>query len=386
MASAVPEQPAGLAAEAASLISYLELAPSLSKASLLGATGDVLLQCSQRSVEENKQRTFCSVFSLSPGRAPPFGFEARGASLVVPSPSGRKLLVIRNPASDKDATLFELWENGRLASELAVPATTHGGVYADGGILEGVAWSGDEGRVAFAAEAPPAERTPSWGGRGEGDAKNGWRGVGAHVEDWGEQAGGRKRASLFVLSISVTRAAPPRTRVTTLSVAAVGGCPADASCGARPFVCSFFCSSFLLHTPRASCVLSRSPHRRRARVGPMRRPCFGVRRRVARLRFAQNPTQARPRVLPEPGVGALRRGRAGARCSRLRGRRGEGRSAAGSRAEAYAHVRVRVFAALPPVRRAPRVPVGRRRGGHRLARGDAVAAFASLWLCWFRLF
>lgn len=61
----------------------------------------------------------------------PFPVEITGASLMVPSPSGTKLLVVRNPENDSP-TQFEIWGPSQLEKEIRVPQSIHGSVYADG--------------------------------------------------------------------------------------------------------------------------------------------------------------------------------------------------------------------------------------------------------------
>lgn len=61
----------------------------------------------------------------------PFPIEITGASVMVPSPSGKKLLVIRNPENDSPSQ-FEIWGKFQLEKEILVPQSVHGSVYSDG--------------------------------------------------------------------------------------------------------------------------------------------------------------------------------------------------------------------------------------------------------------
>lgn len=61
----------------------------------------------------------------------PFPVEMTGVSVMVPSPSGSKLLVIRNSESDSP-TRFEIWDQGSVEKEFHIPRSVHGSVYADG--------------------------------------------------------------------------------------------------------------------------------------------------------------------------------------------------------------------------------------------------------------
>ena len=50
----------------------------------------------------------------------------------------------------------------------------------------GVAWSADESRVAYVAEAPPPAKTPEWGGAAAAAGPEGKKAEGAAPKDWGE--------------------------------------------------------------------------------------------------------------------------------------------------------------------------------------------------------
>lgn len=61
----------------------------------------------------------------------PFPVEMKGVSTILPSPSGLKLLVIRNSINDSP-TCFEIWGSSHMEKEFQVPSSVHGSVYADG--------------------------------------------------------------------------------------------------------------------------------------------------------------------------------------------------------------------------------------------------------------
>lgn len=61
----------------------------------------------------------------------PFPIEMTGASAFVPSPSGLKLLVIRNPENESPMK-FEIWSSSQLEKEFHIPQKVHGSVYVDG--------------------------------------------------------------------------------------------------------------------------------------------------------------------------------------------------------------------------------------------------------------
>lgn len=61
----------------------------------------------------------------------PFPVEMTGVSAMVPSPSGSKLLVVRNSEGDSP-THFEIWGASELKKDFAIPRKIHGSVYTDG--------------------------------------------------------------------------------------------------------------------------------------------------------------------------------------------------------------------------------------------------------------
>ena len=61
----------------------------------------------------------------------PFPVEMTGVSTLAPSPSGSKLLVVRNPENESP-TQFEIWSQCQLEKEFQVPCSVHGSVYTDG--------------------------------------------------------------------------------------------------------------------------------------------------------------------------------------------------------------------------------------------------------------
>ena len=61
----------------------------------------------------------------------PFPVEMTGVSTIVPSPSGSKLLVLRNPENESPSK-FEIWGSSQLEKEFHIPQSVHGSVYTDG--------------------------------------------------------------------------------------------------------------------------------------------------------------------------------------------------------------------------------------------------------------
>ncbi|XP_011091099.1 acylamino-acid-releasing enzyme-like isoform X2 [Sesamum indicum] len=134
----------------------------------------------------------------------PFPIEMTGVSAVVPSPSGSKLLVIRNSEGDSP-THFEIWDQSQVKKEFAIPRSIHGSVYSDGW-FEGISWKLDETVIAYVAEEPdsPKPTFSSFGYKKESTADKefgSWKGQGDWEEDWGETYAGKRQPALFVIDI-----------------------------------------------------------------------------------------------------------------------------------------------------------------------------------------
>ncbi|KAL0348931.1 UNVERIFIED_CONTAM: Acylamino-acid-releasing enzyme [Sesamum angustifolium] len=134
----------------------------------------------------------------------PFPIEMTGVSAVVASPSGSKLLVIRNSEGDSP-THFEIWDQSQVKKEFAIPRSIHGSVYSDGW-FEGISWNLDETVIAYVAEEPDPRRPTfsSFGYNKESmtDKEFGsWKGQGDWEEDWGETYSGKRQPALFVIDI-----------------------------------------------------------------------------------------------------------------------------------------------------------------------------------------
>lgn len=192
-------------------ISTIDKAWTFKSSSGLGS--HVMFSTSQPNLLANKKKTLMlsSVMSEDSNGAlnvqwAPFPIEVTGASLMVPSPSGSKLLVVRNPENDS-ATQFEIWGPFQLEKEIRVPQSMHGSVYADGW-FEGISWSSDESLIAYVAEEPTL-RKPTFNDMGyKKDAAstdkdcNSWKGQGDWEEDWGEAYAGKRQPALFVININ----------------------------------------------------------------------------------------------------------------------------------------------------------------------------------------
>lgn len=97
-----------------------------------------MFSISQPNLLENKKRRYASFSHISKEREDSvrfhwdaFPIEMGTASLIVPSPSGSKLFVVRNAENDSP-TRFEIWSSSRVEREFHVPSSVHGSVYSDG--------------------------------------------------------------------------------------------------------------------------------------------------------------------------------------------------------------------------------------------------------------
>ncbi|GMP77221.1 hypothetical protein CsSME_00033570 [Camellia sinensis var. sinensis] len=134
-----------------------------------------------------------------------FPIEMTGVSTIIPSPSGTKLLVVRN-SENETPTQFEIWGASQVEKEFHIPHSTHGSVYSDGW-FEGISWNSDETLIAYVAEEP-APSKPTFNGfgykkGGSADKDCGsWKGQGDWEEDWGETYSGKRRPVPFVININ----------------------------------------------------------------------------------------------------------------------------------------------------------------------------------------
>ena len=108
------------------------------------------LQMQQRNLPANAQRKYLASFLLNEAvleagevdASPPA--EQQGVLMYAPSPSGRRILVVRaGPAGSDASAVLEVWDRSRVLHELHVPKALHGAVYNDG-------WFGTGGWVAAA--------------------------------------------------------------------------------------------------------------------------------------------------------------------------------------------------------------------------------------------
>ncbi|KAK2647146.1 hypothetical protein Ddye_022341 [Dipteronia dyeriana] len=176
-----------------------------------GMGTQAMFSISQPNLLANKKRKFNLSTTISKENKnsvtfqwSPFPVEMTGASTIVPSPSGSKLLVVRNPENESP-TQFEIWSQSQLEKEFHIPQTVHGSVYVDGW-FEGISWNSNENFIAYVAEEPsPPKPTFSHGYKKGGSSDKDcdtWEGQGDWEEDWGETYAGKRQPTLFVININ----------------------------------------------------------------------------------------------------------------------------------------------------------------------------------------
>lgn len=105
-----------------------------------GSADDVskaVVSIGQSDLLANKRRNFLlnSHISKSPSKPvdfqwSPFPTEISGVSVVIPSPSGEKLLLVRN-SEDDSPTKLEIWGPCQLENEIHIAKSVHGSLYTD---------------------------------------------------------------------------------------------------------------------------------------------------------------------------------------------------------------------------------------------------------------
>ncbi|PON40165.1 Peptidase [Parasponia andersonii] len=177
-----------------------------------GINSQAMFLVSQPNLLANKRRKFILSTEISKEsttsvnfRWAPFPVEMTGVSIIVPSPSGEKLLVVRNPENESPCQI-EIWSSSQLEKEYHVPQSVHGSIYTDGW-FEGISWNSDETLIAYAAEEPsPTKPTFNDLGYKKGGSPDkdfgSWNGQGDWEEDWGETYAGKRQPVLFVININ----------------------------------------------------------------------------------------------------------------------------------------------------------------------------------------
>ncbi|KAM3411541.1 hypothetical protein ACQJBY_003295 [Aegilops geniculata] len=226
MASAHPSQglPSGMdpsmvdeyASQSKLLQEFVKI-PSIGKAWIFTSKDEnasrAMVSVSQSDLLANKKRSFLLNTHISKSSSKsvsfqwsPFPVEMSGVSAVVPSPSGEKLLLVRNAEDDDSPTKLEIWGPCQLENEIHVARSVHGSLYADGW-FEGISWNQEETLIAYVAEEPPQPK-PEFNDSGykkEGSSQKdcrSWKGQGDIEDSWGETYSNKRIPALFVANIS----------------------------------------------------------------------------------------------------------------------------------------------------------------------------------------
>ncbi|XP_022138559.1 acylamino-acid-releasing enzyme isoform X3 [Momordica charantia] len=222
ISAVVDELPAGVDpetegeyAEQSKLLQEFTTIPNIDKAWMFKSdSGDSVatFSISQASLLSNKRRKYTLSAHISKGNGDssvnfkwaPFPVEMIGVSTIVPSPSGSKLLTVRNSENDSPVKL-EIWSAGQIEKEFHIPQSVHGSIYTDGW-FEGISWNSNETYIAYIAEEPsPSKPTFTVSGYQKGCSTNkdstNWKAQGDFEEEWGEAYAGKRQPALFVINI-----------------------------------------------------------------------------------------------------------------------------------------------------------------------------------------
>ncbi|CAN0857320.1 Acylamino-acid-releasing enzyme [Linum grandiflorum] len=205
-----------------------------------GIGSQAMFAVSQPNLLANKRRKFIVSSSISKGSGDssvsfqwaPFPVEMTGVATMLPSPSGSKLLVVRNPENESPVQI-EIWCQSHLEKEFLIPQSVHGSVYTDGW-FEGISWNSGETHIAYVAEeAPPTKPNFDYqgykkGGSTEKDCGS-WKGLGEWEEEWGETYAGKRRPVLFVINVNSGEVQPVKGIAKHLSAGQVVWAPSTDS-------------------------------------------------------------------------------------------------------------------------------------------------------------
>ncbi|XP_021718420.1 acylamino-acid-releasing enzyme 1-like isoform X1 [Chenopodium quinoa] len=177
-----------------------------------GNDSKAIYSASQPNILANSNRKFILSATIHvSGTSPvdfqwsPFPVEVSGASTILPSPSGSKLLIVRN-SDDDSPTKFEIWGPSDLEKEFLVPQAVHGSLFTDAW-FEGVSWNFDETLIAYVAEEPTPLK-PTFNNFGytststSNKSCNSWDGQGDWEEGWGETYVKKRCPAIFVIDIN----------------------------------------------------------------------------------------------------------------------------------------------------------------------------------------
>lgn len=174
-------------------------------------------------VSGNKSRSYAMSYTNRPGSdafelSSPFPTPLGDTSFIGPSPSGRKMAMLRTEKGKgeggKDKQYLELWDRGSLVKSVCT-AGAHDSLLADGW-FSGFSWSADESCVAYVASPTPPKAADFWDKEADPERRGTkfyWR------EDWGEKYVGVVEPRIYVLFWDSGRIKP------------VQGIPDDVSAG-----------------------------------------------------------------------------------------------------------------------------------------------------------
>ncbi|XP_015697373.1 acylamino-acid-releasing enzyme 2 [Oryza brachyantha] len=167
----------------------------------------------------------------------PFPIQMGGVSVIIPSPSGSKLLVVQN-GEKGSPTKLEIVSQSHVVKEIHIAQSVHGPLYTDEW-FHGISWNQEETFIAYIAEeslAPkPAFDDSGYKGSSSEKDCNNWKGHGDWDEDWGETYSKKGRPSLFVLDIASGEIQPAKGISRSLSVGQVVWAP-PSSCGRQTYL------------------------------------------------------------------------------------------------------------------------------------------------------
>lgn len=101
----------------------------------------VMFSLTQPNLQADKKRKYVLSSQISRSHSDTIEFqwaafpiEMGGASIIAPSPSGSKLLVVHN-SQIGSPTRFEIWGQCGVEKEFHIPASLHGSVFSDGWLV-----------------------------------------------------------------------------------------------------------------------------------------------------------------------------------------------------------------------------------------------------------
>ena len=140
---------------------------------------------------------------------PPIPLDS-SVQMYLPSPSGRKTIIIKNEKEDTDERIVEVWQGSSLTRKINVggKGSLHGKVINDAVGFGVPTWSPDEEFLLYSAERRPPTTVPFWTADDKNDNVRGGQNVlGKGVsESWGETYHKQEAIlDLYVLNLSTGR-------------------------------------------------------------------------------------------------------------------------------------------------------------------------------------